>query len=179
MRRRRTFGDQASEVELPLSSIRVLFRAPDALTLWGIPYEMRPGQSPRDLWRAYHEWTPPRPGWYGSNRPNLGWIYLGEPGWYGSTSPARVAEIKAFLTTHKEDIPDNPYEWSTLSSPKRPERASHGDLLPSPVKHAYAVERLSGSRVAVLPAFSAGEAVRSVSRRKGISAVLLRAQRLR
>ena len=37
---------------MSFSSIKILFRSPDTLTLWGIPYEMRPGQSPGDLWRS-------------------------------------------------------------------------------------------------------------------------------
>jgi len=112
----RRYGNQASEEQLPLSSIRVLFRAPDALTLWGIPYEMRPGQSPRHLLDAYRTWVAPRPGHYGSNQIKLGWIYLGEPGWFGSMSRARRAEVDAFLSKHKDDIPQGPYEWTRLSA---------------------------------------------------------------
>ena len=44
--------------DLPdFTTIRVLYRD-NNLTLWGIPYDMRPGQAPRDLQRAYadYEW---------------------------------------------------------------------------------------------------------------------------
>jgi len=173
---RRRHGDQASSEELPLSSIRVLFRAPDALTLWGIPYEMRPGQAPRDLWRAYNEWTPPRPGWYGSPQPKLGWIYLGEAGWFGSMRPERKAEVKAFLAKHKSDIPGNPYEWVQLSGA----RPTHGDRRTPRHRRAYAVDSLvDGDRIAIVPAHSIEAAVRGVARSKGISRMLLRGRPLR
>ena len=45
-----------------LESIKVLFRAPDSLTLYGISYDMREGQAPGDLWRAFHEYQAHRPG---------------------------------------------------------------------------------------------------------------------
>jgi hypothetical protein len=98
-----------------LSTIRVLWRQPDTLALWGIPYEMRPGQSPRDLWRARDAYVAPRPGHYGSKRVNLDdWIWLGQPGWFGSMSTERVTEVKAFIARHRADVPGNPYEWTTL-----------------------------------------------------------------
>ena len=68
----------------------VLWRSPDTLTLWGIPYDMRPGQSPADLFAA----APfPRPGWYGAAGraagPREGWriISAGEAARYGDAVP--------------------------------------------------------------------------------------------
>jgi len=99
----------------PLESIRVLYRVGDATELWGIPYDMRPGQSPRDLWKAHHEYVPPRPGWYGSRQISLSdWIYLGSPGWYGSLPCERVEQIKTFLEKFKEYVPGWPHEWARL-----------------------------------------------------------------
>ena len=40
--------------------MKVLYRQPDNNVLWGIPYKMKPGQSPRDL----------------LNHPNRGWKAL-------------------------------------------------------------------------------------------------------
>jgi hypothetical protein len=87
-----------------ISTIQTLFRAPDSLTLWGLPYKMNRaiGQSPRDLFKAH-----------GGARPE--WIYLGGPGWFGSMRPARVRKVKAFLTKYREFIPGSPYEWDEIS----------------------------------------------------------------
>jgi len=94
--------------------IKILFMAPDTLTLWGIPYEMRPGQQPGDLFRARRDHVPPEPGYYGSKRVDLSdWIYLGEPGWFGSTKG--LAETKAFLANiPMEAKPQGPFEWTRL-----------------------------------------------------------------
>lgn len=104
-------------METPLSSIKVLFMAPDTLTLWGIPYEMRPGQQPGDLFRAHRDYVPPKPGHYGSKRIDLSdWVYLGEPGWFGSMSAERRAEVEAFLASIPKDAkPHGPYEWTRLA----------------------------------------------------------------
>jgi hypothetical protein len=83
-----------------LDSIKVLFRRDDSLELFGVPYNMRPGQSPRDIFRA------------GNTRGK--WIWLGSPGWWGSMTKGEQALVKAFLAKHKADVPDGPNEWSTL-----------------------------------------------------------------
>jgi hypothetical protein len=44
--------------------------------LYGIPYDMRPGQQPSDLERAQREYVAPPPGTYGSKRIDLDWVYL-------------------------------------------------------------------------------------------------------
>jgi hypothetical protein len=169
-------GDLGSDKDLPLSTIRILFREPDSLTLWGIPYDMRPGQQPGDLLRAYRSWSPPRPGHYGSHRIKLDdWVYLGGPGWFGNMSAKRKAEVQAFLAKYKEYVPGNSYEWDRLPLPDEA-RPTHGDRRAG---RAYVVERLSGRRVAVVPAFSSQQAVLSVSRSRGISKELLRGRQLR
>jgi hypothetical protein len=88
-----------------LATIKVLFRCPDTLALWGVPYNMRRdvGQSPGHLWRA------------GQTKD---WIWLGSPGWWGSLSPASQTAIKEWLAARADDIPENPYEWVTLPEVK-------------------------------------------------------------
>lgn len=99
-----------------LQTIKVLWRQPDTLTLWGIPYRMREdvGQQPYDLWKAHRDYVLPKPGWYGSKQIDLSdWIYLGEPGWYGNLSKEDQAAIEQFLAKH--DVPGGPCEWSDIS----------------------------------------------------------------
>lgn len=104
-----------------MTTIRVLWRRPDTLTLYGIPYSMRPGQSPRDLYegrrsadtiaraQGYHGATMRSPG------PLDGWIYLGEPGWYGNRTEAQRREIDRFLSClSRDEIPSGPSEWIDL-----------------------------------------------------------------
>jgi len=103
-----------------LAEVRVLWRQPDTLGLWGIPYDMREGQSPNDLARAHRNWEAPRYGHYGSKRIDLSdWIWIGQPGWWGSWTKADVAALKSWLASPRvaENIPDGPCEWTTL--PKR------------------------------------------------------------
>ena len=66
------------------------------MSLWGIPYPMRPGQAPADLERANN---------------TSGWIYLGGPGWYGSMSPERVKEVTEWLASIQAPAPGHPAEW--------------------------------------------------------------------
>lgn len=96
-----------------LYGIKILFRAPDTLALWGIPYEMRPGQQPGDLWRAAHDtdlMSRARPGY----DPRKGWIWLGSPGWYGHMSDKEIALVDDFLRPLGDLVPQNPYEWSEI-----------------------------------------------------------------
>ncbi len=73
----------------------VLWRQPDILTLWGIPHDMRPGQSPADLFAAQPF---PRHGWYGAAGraagPREGWriISAGEAAGYGDAVPQAPGE---------------------------------------------------------------------------------------
>jgi len=85
----------------PLASIRVLYLRPDSLCLYGIPYDMRPGQSPRDIVKY-------------KDHPQHGWIWLGSCGSYAGLFAERVAEIEAFLAAWKEYIPENPHEFCVL-----------------------------------------------------------------
>lgn len=104
-----------------LSAIKVLWRSPE-LGLWGIPHEMRPGQSPRDLWesRLVPDTVKQAQGWHGATMripgAREGWIWLGSPGWWGHLTKAEQAEIKAFLSPLRAEgrIPGNHNEWSGL-----------------------------------------------------------------
>ncbi len=98
-----------------LERVVVLYRQSDTMSLWGIPYAMRPGQSSRDLARSDAR-EPVRPGHYGTPPSNYmaAWIWLGSPGWYGTMDPECIAKVKAFCEKHKDSIPQSPEEWSTL-----------------------------------------------------------------
>lgn len=81
-----------------LARIRVLFRDADTLSLWGLPYEMRLGQAPRDVHRNHRG----------------EWIWLGQPGWFGSMTPEERRAVEEFLAAHDDKIPRGAYEWCTL-----------------------------------------------------------------
>lgn len=81
-----------------LSNIRVLYRDVNC-QLYGLPYDLRPGQSPRDLQRA------------GKTQ---GWIWLGGGGWWGNMSEEDQRACQAFLSQHADVVPRNPYEYSTV-----------------------------------------------------------------
>jgi rubrerythrin len=73
-----------------LSDIKVLYREGDgSMKLWGIPYGMRPNQSPKDLKDADN---------------TKDWIYLGVP---GSEKP----EVKEYLKAVESYVPTGPGEW--------------------------------------------------------------------
>jgi hypothetical protein len=83
-------------VVFDVDAIRVLFRECYTLTLWGIPYRMRPGQAPKDI----------------VNR--VEWIYLGQPGWfYGSTGDHEAAD--RWIDAHRDLIPMGHYEWTEVN----------------------------------------------------------------
>jgi hypothetical protein len=88
-----------------LASIIVLYRRPDTLALYGLPYELRHniGQEPRHLWRSYG--------------PPDAWIYLGSPGWWGEISSDGQAAVKAYLRTLH--TPDDPGEWCYVAKSLR------------------------------------------------------------
>lgn len=103
-----------------LPSIRVLWRQPDTLALWGIPYDMRPGQSPHHLWNAPRPDTLARAaGRYGammhSPGPLEGWVYLGSPGWWGTIAQDDQQQIAAWLAELGDMVPGNPCEWVAVS----------------------------------------------------------------
>ena len=93
-----------------LSTIKVLYRDSNGV-LWGIPYFLRHGQSPRDL----------------EAHPQRSWIYLGSThvarggqekgravGWFGSSTGTDIRSIKDFLQKHADRIPLNPYEYDAV-----------------------------------------------------------------
>jgi hypothetical protein len=91
-----------THITLPLDTIRILFRAPDSLQLFGIPYEMDRtiGQEPRHLWIAARERNSlSRPSMVGPS-PTAGWIYIAED----------EPDMLAWLST-LDDVPQNPCEW--------------------------------------------------------------------
>lgn len=90
-----------------LRTIRVLFRTPESLDLYGIPYI--PQGSPRDLYCRRR-----RDGNMEIVGPKSDWIWLGTPGWFGNYNEKQIGEIKAFLKLHHDTIPGNPYEWAVL-----------------------------------------------------------------
>lgn len=93
---------------MPLSTIRVLWRQPNgSMSLWGIPYPMRPGQAPRDLYERF-------------DGPAPDWIWLGSPGWWGAMTRERIEEVKAFLAPLREQglIPTGPGEWADIKETK-------------------------------------------------------------
>ena len=81
-------------------TIRVLYRDAN-LSLWGVPYNLRPGQSPRHIQDA------------GNARD---WIWLGSPGWFGGMTIAEMDEVRAYLAKLGPLVPGNAYEHSTLES---------------------------------------------------------------
>lgn len=100
-----------------LRDIKVLYREPDTMFLWGIPYGMRPGQSPRDLIDGYRRYSVPlRPGHYGTvlKDPRDSWLWLGSPGWWGHLSPVRQKAVKKFLARCGDAVPEWPNEWSVI-----------------------------------------------------------------
>jgi hypothetical protein len=93
-----------------VAGIRVLWRQPDTMALWGVPYALREGQSPRDLVRA--EW----PGRKGAGEVPGDWLWLGSPGWWGSMAPDAVAAVRAFLAPLEAEglVPGGPSEWEVV-----------------------------------------------------------------
>ena len=76
--------------------MKTLYRSnTGCMSLWGIPYKMKPGQGPKDLIGNTENWT-----------------WLGSPGWYGSTK----TKILGILSTIPDDaIPTHPGEWTDLT----------------------------------------------------------------
>lgn len=103
-----------------LATIKVIWRQPDTMALWGIPHAMRPGQQPYDLWRARQVWRAPDRGgplatefshlWRTSPEPKADWVWLGAPGWWGSMTAAEQALVAAWLA-RQPDLPSGPCEW--------------------------------------------------------------------
>lgn len=97
-RLRRERGEFKTKADL--DKIVVLWRQPDTLALWGIPYAMRNEcqQTPYDLWRAAHEYRAPSTRAGQAKRVNLSdWIWLGSPGWWGGLLPEERTAIEVWL----------------------------------------------------------------------------------
>jgi len=107
-----------------LGSIQVIWRRPDTMELWGIPYPMRPGQSPRDLYegRKIPDTIRAAQGWRGAmiSAPGVreDWIYLGAPGWWGSLTEENQRAVTSWLDLvtdgHPRLLPQGPGEWIDL-----------------------------------------------------------------
>ncbi len=111
-----------------LASIRVLYRDVHS-GLWGIPYAMRPGQSPTDLYRG--RTRPVMGGGHGQTEPAHGalegWIWLGNgSGWWGDLSAASIERIRTFLATMKPNVPGNAYEWLDVAPTARGQNPMQG-----------------------------------------------------
>lgn len=94
----------ANGKDVALSEIKVIWCQPVTGALWGIPYDMRPGQSPYDLFRCGRAL-----GRYWE----CDWLYLGR---VMTRTPDDQAAVDAFLAEHKDDIPQSPCEWSRLDT---------------------------------------------------------------
>jgi hypothetical protein len=98
---KRASGDVITKADL--DKIVVLWRQPDLLALWGIPYSMREGcgQTPKHLWearRSFYEKPISNRVCARSNPTNLdNWIWLGQLGWWGSLLPEERAAIEIWL----------------------------------------------------------------------------------
>lgn len=99
-----------NDFDMKLAGIRVLWRAPDTLDLWGIPYEMRPGQTPLDLFRASQKTHPTR----GFLTSIADWVWLGQPGWWGHLRRDEQTLIRAYLEKYADLVPKNPPEFCSL-----------------------------------------------------------------
>lgn len=108
---------------MDLAAIKVIYRQPGTLALVGIPYDMRPGQQPRDLERgrevaviAYYRAA--ATGCAGCPWPEpLGWVWLGTPGWWGDIPREDRAEIEVWLRGLGDLVPVNPGEWARIDPP--------------------------------------------------------------
>jgi len=111
-------GSSARVTRERLQTIRTLWRQPDTMTLWGLPYRMRPGgsQTPYHLFKAERDWKRPRfDDRIGPRQIDLSdWIYLGEPGWWGSRTREEQGHISKFLDEVRECVPDSPAEFSPI-----------------------------------------------------------------
>lgn len=127
-----------------LSAIKILYRQPDTMALWGLPYDLRPGQSPRHLWdsRTIPDTCAQAAGRYGftlaAPGPREGWIWLGSPGWYGTMTRRDQVRVRAFLDQHDEFVPGGPGEWCVLPRARCSFRGVDGKRCWRHVEHAGA-----------------------------------------
>lgn len=116
---RRASGNILTKAKL--DGIVVLWRQPDLMALWGIPYSMREGcgQTPKHLWDARDRdmRRPVRSGAHQSNPVDLSdWIWLGQFGWWGSLLPEEQATIRVWLSPLEMLglVPQGPCEFVDL-----------------------------------------------------------------
>lgn len=89
-------GRELKGATMNLESIKILWRQHDGpMSLWGIPYDLRPDQSPKDLFEAEN---------------TSGWVWLGTPGWWGHLTKPEIEEIEKFLYSVWA-LPDCPGEY--------------------------------------------------------------------
>jgi hypothetical protein len=93
-----------------LAKIRVLWRAPDTADLWGLPYDLREGQTPYDLFKASTMPHPTR----GFLTSISDWVWLGQPGWWGHLDKHAQEAITVFLEKHAAHVPKNAPDFSVL-----------------------------------------------------------------
>jgi hypothetical protein len=99
---RRASGNFITKADL--DRIVVLWRQPDLLALWGIPYAMREScqQTPKHLWDARHSFyeKPIANRTYARRNPTdlSDWIWLGQCGWWGSLLPEERTAIEVWLS---------------------------------------------------------------------------------
>lgn len=108
------------------TGIRLLWRQPDTMALFGIPYGMRAGQQPRDLLPTIRDVRIVKGkkvegmviGTRWGQTP-ADWVYLGSPGWWGSIPLEEQEEIGAFLFEIEKVspgmVPGGPAEWCDLA----------------------------------------------------------------
>jgi hypothetical protein len=99
---------EGPQMRVPLISIKRLYRDRNG-ALWGIPYDMRPGQAPRDLLGVPSHADNMRGRFHDLKDPaQLGWAYLGtwadsvsgfQLSWWGSYNTERLNEVRAWLAT--------------------------------------------------------------------------------
>ena len=85
--------------------VHALYRQNISLSLFGILYELRPGQSPRDILQGC------------SNRGEAfpeDWVWLGSPGWWADMPKERKEAVQAFMREHPDAAPENPGEFCEL-----------------------------------------------------------------
>jgi hypothetical protein len=105
----------ARSLRARLATTRVLYRAPDALSLYAFPYPMRPGQSPRDLVEGAGRATGLRLLPSPPDRA-LGRLWLGSPGWWGGFCPAEIVVASEYLSALGDVVPNGPGEWSRVQA---------------------------------------------------------------
>lgn len=110
---------------LPLETIRVLYREKGTRALFGIPREMRPGQTPEDVRREYERQLYSG---YPVRITTKDWIWLGAPGEWGDMGGPNRKAVEAFLRQHAELVPHGPSEWTTLPAKNPTVRESEFDL---------------------------------------------------